>query len=174
MCVLFPPEQTAATSRPSSHFIPCSSYGSNLLVHLKVTRLCTLLSLSLSPPHFPSPSFSYMSLNNLMLQLSDGQASNTCFPSLLRGMVDFWPQIRALSPHHCRVERERGGGGNEERREGGREGGDGGKCRVSEKEKEREREKNECHGELKSLVASPLHWLPRDQRGAKSTQGRKK
>lgn len=40
--------------------------------------------------------------------------------------------------------------------------------------RERERERNECHGELKSLVASPLHWLPRDQRGAKSTQGRKK
>lgn len=29
-------------------------------------------------------------------------------------------------------------------------------------------------GELKSLVASPLHWLPKDQQGAKSTQGRRK
>lgn len=25
--------------------------------------------------------------------------------------------------------------------------------------------------ELKSLVASPLYWLPRDQQGAKSTRG---
>lgn len=29
-------------------------------------------------------------------------------------------------------------------------------------------------GELKSLVASPLHWLPTDQQGAKSTRGRDK
>ena len=43
-----------------------------------------------------------------------------------------------------------------------------------EGEREVRRVRNECHGELKSLVASPLHWLPRDQRGAKSTQGRKK
>jgi len=40
--------------------------------------------------------------------------------------------------------------------------------------KQRESDKNECHGELKSLVAFPLRWLPRDQQGAKSTQGRKK
>lgn len=42
------------------------------------------------------------------------------------------------------------------------------------RERERERARNECHVKLKSLVAFPLHWLPRDQRGAESTQGRKK
>lgn len=42
------------------------------------------------------------------------------------------------------------------------------------RERTRMRASHECHGELKSLVASPLHWLPRDQQGAKSTQGRKK
>lgn len=41
-------------------------------------------------------------------------------------------------------------------------------------EGERERARNECHVKLKSLVAFPLHWLPRDQWGAESTQGRKK
>lgn len=97
-----------------------------------------------------------------MLQLSDGQATNPCFcfPSLLKRLVDSWPQIRALNPPYCMGGRERVGG-----REGGREG---------EWERERERARNEFHGELKSLVASPLHWLPRDQQGAKSTQGRKK
>ncbi len=40
--------------------------------------------------------------------------------------------------------------------------------------REGQRARHECHGELKSLVASLLPWLPRDQRGAKSTQRRKK
>lgn len=39
--------------------------------------------------------------------------------------------------------------------------------------RERERTREIARNE-KSFVASPLHWLPRDQQGAKSTQGRKK
>lgn len=38
----------------------------------------------------------------------------------------------------------------------------------------RERGSNECHVKLKSLVAFLLQRLPRDQRGAESTRGRKK
>lgn len=41
--------------------------------------------------------------------------------------------------------------------------------------REREQAGSECHGELNSLVSCcPLHGLPRDQQGAKSTQGNKK
>ncbi len=51
-----------------------------------------------------------------MLHLSDGQATNPCFcfPSLLKRLVDFWPQIRALSPTYCIGGRERVEGREEE------------------------------------------------------------
>lgn len=40
--------------------------------------------------------------------------------------------------------------------------------------KQRGQAKERAAGELKSLVSSPLHWLPKDQQGAKSTRGRRK
>lgn len=85
-----------------------------------------------------------------MLQLSDGQACNPCF--LLSSIVKEAGAVLALPT----AWKEGGGMG------------------VRWRGEQRERARNECHGELKSLVASPLHWLPRDQQGAKSTQGRKK
>lgn len=43
-----------------------------------------------------------------------------------------------------------------------------------QQEDEKRASQKKATGELKSLVAFPLHWLPKDQQGAKSTQGREK
>lgn len=133
VCSMFPPELAAATFSLSF----CSCKG-NKTQHTAAIPF--------------SSSLFYMTPNNLMLQLSDSQASNPCFffLSLSNRPVNFWPQIRVVSK----------GKRGERRKDRGKEVKWESKLGTSTV--------------LKSLVALPLHWLPRDQQGAKSTQGRQK
>lgn len=154
---IFPPEQTAAASFPLffSRLVPLTvlvgPFGGYKTLHFAATPVSLSLSFSFSLTLSFSLSLPYMILNNLMLQLSSGQVSNPCFflLSLSKRLVDFLATDQGSVPSLLHVWR----GEKEGRKEGSKLG---------------------MSASLKSLVASPLHWLPRDQQGAKSTQGRQK
>ena len=113
-----PPDQTDATSLPPTllcpfgpltNLQPASAFEGNKALHFAAVCLSDYTCLSLSVP------LTYMTLNNLMLQLSDCQTYNLCFcfDLLSEKPVEFffWPFFRVHSPLRYRRRRQRDGGG---------------------------------------------------------------